>query len=591
MSSPNRKGTGLDDALGIWSAIGAVVIFGGGSWVSAHLGSWMAGIAAPPAHPIDLVAGLAKGRVPWPVQSTVVAAVIAALLVAAVVLVLVVRTRSGSKKARVDKAARYLGRGKSLSAFSEKGAMATAERLGVKDTPGITVGRVVSTGQKFIQPWEDLSIDIWGPRTGKSTSRVIPAILDAPGAVVSTSNKRDVVDGTRSVRAEVAPVWVFDPQKIAQEEPTWWWNPLSYVTDEEKAYKLTQHFAVGSRTPGSKPDAYFDPKAEDILSSYFLAAALGDLPITQVYLWVTEQVSRSPIEILKEQGYELQYRGLESTLKLADKQRDGIFGTAEKMVQCLKSRNTLRWVAPETGATVATDSRRQFNPKDFAQSRETIYILSKEGAGSAAPLTTALTVAIAEAMEERAERRGGRLDLPALFALDELANVVRWAGLPDQFSHYGSKGLIVMAILQSWSQGVELWGEANMRKIWSAANIKVYGGGVAEDGFLRALSDLIGDYSYTNVSISSGKSGRSRSRQEAKERIFDVSNLAELDRGRAVVLASGAPATLVRTLPWYTGPHKEAVEASIKSNSPQREDDHVLVPAGEAAVANPWITK
>lgn len=591
MSAPNRKGTGLDDALGIWSAIGAVIIFGGGSWVSAHLGSWMAGIAAPPAHPIDLVAGLAKGRVPWPVQSTVVAAVIASLLVAAIVLVLLVRTRTAGKKARVDKAARYLGRGKSLSAFSEKGAMATAERLGVKDTPGITVGRVVSTGQKFIQPWEDLSIDIWGPRTGKSTSRVMPAILDAPGAVVSTSNKRDVVDGTRSVRAKVAPVWVFDPQKIAQEEPTWWWNPLSYVTDEEKAYKLTQHFAVGSRTPGSKPDAYFDPKAEDILSSYFLAAALGDLPITQVYLWVTEQVSRAPIEILKDHGYELQYKGLESTLKLADKQRDGIFGTAEKMVQCLKSRNTLRWVAPETGATVATDSRRQFNPKDFAPSWETIYILSKEGAGSAAPLTTALTVAIAEAMEERAERRGGRLDLPALFALDELANVVRWAGLPDQFSHYGSKGLIVMAILQSWSQGVELWGEANMRKIWSAANIKVYGGGVGEDGFLRALSDLIGDYSYTNVSISSGKSGRSRSRQEAKERIFDVSNLAELDRGRAVVLASGAPATLVRTLPWYTGPHKEAVEASIKANSPRREDDDVLVPAGETAAANPWISK
>jgi hypothetical protein len=91
-----------------------------------------------------------------------------------------------------------------------------------------------------------------------------------------------------------------------------------------------------------------------------------------------------------------------------------------------------------------------------------------------------------------------------------------------------------MGILQSWSQGVELWGEANMRKIWSAANVKVYGGGVAEEGFLRALSDLIGDYSYTNVSISSGKSGSSRSRQEGKERIFDVSNLAELDRGRAV---------------------------------------------------------
>ncbi|WP_237740837.1 type IV secretory system conjugative DNA transfer family protein [Crystallibacter crystallopoietes] len=415
---------------------------------------------------------------------------------------------------------------------------------------------------------------------------MIPAILDAPGAVVSTSNKRDVVDGTRGVRETTAPVWVFDPQKIAQEEPDWWWNPLSYVTDEEKAYKLTQHFSVGSRVPGSKPDAYFDPKAEDILSSYFLAAALGGLPITQVYLWVTEQVNREPINILKTHDYELQYKGLESTLELADKQRDGIFGTAEKMIQCLKSRNTLRWVAPTGGASVVTDRRRQFDPHAFAGSRETIYILSKEGAGSAAPLTTALTVAIAEAMEERAERSGGRLPKPTLFALDELANVVRWAGLPDQFSHYGSKGLIVMGILQSWSQGVELWGEANMRKIWSAANVKVYGGGVAEEGFLRALSDLIGDYSYINISISSGKSGASRSRQEGKERIFDVSNLAELDRGRAVVLASGAPATLVRTMPWYTGPHKDPVEASIRKYSPQPEEE----PVPAAPAANPWIT-
>jgi hypothetical protein len=61
-------------------------------------------------------------------------------------------------------------------------------------------------------------------------------------------------------------------------------------------------------------------------------------------------------------------------------------------------------------------------------------------------------VAIAEAVEERAERHCGPL---ALFALAELANVVRWASLPDQFSHYGSKGLNIMAIPQSGPQGVD----------------------------------------------------------------------------------------------------------------------------------------
>ncbi|UUL78052.1 hypothetical protein NG819_21780 (plasmid) [Pseudarthrobacter sp. Fe7] len=62
-----------------------------------------------------------------------------------------------------------------------------------------------------------------------------------------------------------------------------------------------------------------------------------------------------------------------------------------------------------------------------------------------------------------------------------------------------------------------------------------------------------------------------------------------LDRGRAVVLSSGAPATLVRTMPWYTGPHKDAVESSIKKYSPQPEEE--AEPVAAAAVANPWVTK
>ena len=117
----------------------------------------------------------------------------------------------------------------------------------------------------------------------------------------------------------------------------------------------------------------------------------------------------------------------------------------------------------------------------------------------------------------------------------------------------GSRNTFGSLVMTSKASGM-----SSSSRLWSAANIKVYGGGVAEDCFLRALSDLIGDYSYTSVSVSTGKSGRSRSRQEGKEHIFDVSNLAEVDRGRAVVLASGASATLVRTLPWYTGPHKVA---------------------------------
>ncbi|WP_372697286.1 type IV secretory system conjugative DNA transfer family protein [Arthrobacter sp. JSM 101049] len=237
-------------------------------------------------------------------------------------------------------------------------------------------------------------------------------------------------------------------------------------------------------------------------------------------------------------------------------------------------------------------------PPAFATCAETLYVLSIEGVGTAAPLTTALTVAVAEAMEERGARLGGRLPVPAVFALDELANVVRWAARPDLFSHNGSRGIIDMAILQSSSQGVELWGEPGMRKIWSASNVVVYGGGVKEDGFLRTLSDLIGDYSYNSVSHSTGRGGSSSSRQEGKERILDVSDLTEMERGRAVVFASGARATLVKTRPWWKTEHKDAVNESISRYAPSCTSavERFAVaaeagrPADPTATENPWIT-
>ncbi|MEK8229329.1 TraG/TraD/VirD4 family protein [Oerskovia sp. M15] len=60
--------------------------------------------------------------------------------------------------------------------------------------------------------------------------------------------------------------------------------------------------------------------------------------------------------------------------------------------------------------------------------------------------------------------------------LDEAANVCRWRELPNLYSHYGSRGIVLDTVLQSWSQGVEVWGESGMKKLWSASNVKVYGG-------------------------------------------------------------------------------------------------------------------
>ena len=167
----------------------------------------------------------------------------------------------------------------------------------------------------------------------------------------------------------------------------------------------------------------------------------------------------------------------------------------------------------------------------FVASNETLYCLSQEGRGSAAPIVTALTVAVTEAAVEYAKHQpGGRLATPMLISLDEAANVCRWRELPDMYSHFGSRGITVDTVLQSWSQGVAVWTEPGMKKLWSASNIKVYGGGVSEDQFLNTLSTLIGDHYIDSLQISNSKQGRnvSRSKNATQRRIATVADLAAL---------------------------------------------------------------
>jgi hypothetical protein len=84
----------------------------------------------------------------------------------------------------------------------------------VEGSQGIPVGNTVIGKQVVFGSWEDIAHQHLGPRTGKNHLVCHSPILSAPGAALVTSNKRDIVDGTRDVREVDGPVWVFDPQTV-----------------------------------------------------------------------------------------------------------------------------------------------------------------------------------------------------------------------------------------------------------------------------------------------------------------------------------------------------------------------------------------
>lgn len=587
MSQPNRRPEpGRGDSTTTFATVSLVLalVIVGVLWASVAIGSRLDDVnPALSDNPLEIVFGLIRGRVIWPMSATwlMVAFSLIVLAIAAGIGLLVGRGRRS--RTRVDRSAGYMARGRDLTDLSRKGATRTAQRLGVQGSPGIPLGKTIPGGQPLFALWEYVLIVLAGPRVGKTTALVIPAILEAPGAVVTTSNKRDTVDATRDPRAQLGEVWIFDPQAIALEQPTWWWNPLSYIKDDVKAFKLAEHFASSARADGAVQDAFFEPAGQDLLAGMLLAAALSDRPITQVFTWLSEPTNQEAVDVLRAHDYDLIAADLQGVIMSPEKQRAGVYGTARQMASCLKIRAIERWVSP-LGGNFAGERRPQFDPDTFVRGTGTLYSLSKEGQGSAGALVTALTAAVVEAAEEYATgQTGGRLAVPMLVVLDEVANVCRWKNLPDLYSHYGSRGIPIMSLFQSWAQGQAVFGRDGMKKLWSASNVKLYLGGVAEAEFLRELAELIGDYDKSTTSATYNRGVRSTNHQLRRERILDVSDLAALPQGRAVMLASGTGAALIQTVPWMAGQHAAAVRASIASPHGQPFAAGGHLPSGSTA--------
>jgi type IV secretory pathway TraG/TraD family ATPase VirD4 len=545
-------------------AVAVVIVVLALLWLAVHLGAAMDHVVAP-KNPVVLVVDLLRKKTRWPPAATIV--VVAELVVAGIVTtaVLSMLRRYHSRHEMVDVVARRLPRNaNALRRYSDPDYAPVAQDVG----PGLLIGVDVVSGAVVRQSWEDVSAMIAGARTGKTTTQVAPAILAAPGAVYTCSNKRDVVDLTaQSRKKNGATVWIFDPQGIAEGEATWWWDPLDMATNLADARNLAGLFAAASRPPGAQRDAYFDPEGEELLAILLLAARLGGEPLTTVYEWLSTGRNDRVVSRLAASGHELAASALLDVMNQPDKQRAGVFGTARKDVSFLADPHLGDWI------TDRGDTRPRFDTDEFADSHDTLYSLSKEGPGSAGPLTAALTAAVVLSAERLAARSlGGRLKTPMVCPLDEVANVCRWRELPDLYSHYGSRGIILMSFLQSWSQGVDVWGEQGMRKLWGAANIRLYGGGSNEQGFLHDISSVCGemDTRQLTTSYNGGRGGQNRSYSTRREPIFDVATLAALPRGRALLMASGIDPVLIRTQSVLDGPYAAIVAEALAEATSER---------------------
>jgi DNA-binding SARP family transcriptional activator len=369
---------------------------------------------------------------------------------------------------------------------------------GAREWFGLSLGHFLEQGEIW-GAWagpEQAMLVLGPPRSGKTSSIVIPSVIGAPAAVVSTSTKPDVLLATCGIRQRLGTCYVFDPASSATlpegtEELRW--SPLSGCQSFDAAVSMA-HALAGAGRPGAghTEAAHWVERAEALLAPLFHAAAMAGKTMGELCGWVLGHDVREAEAILSVAGAQMAKVTLSSVWRTEERERSGIFSTAASLISVYRSESALQ-----------SANEPNFDPERFAASSDTVYVTAPAYAqDQLAPLVVALLEQIRAACYQRRRRHPDAA--PTLFILDEVANIAPLPTLPQLASEGVSQGVVTLACLQDLSQARSRWG-AVAEGFFSLFGTKLIFPGIADYGTLELVSALLGDEQVPMQSVSAPK--------------------------------------------------------------------------------------
>ena len=432
---------------------------------------------------------------------------------------------------------------------------------------------------------------VLGPsRSGKTTSVVIPLIMEAPGAVVATSSRRDLVDATYRYRSHgwtmpersqntpasinaqkpltgrAGNCYLFDPLNVAGSEnpskdpslpPRLNWDPIAQCINPRVARSCAETMV---NTVGIQGDNQsWANAAIDVVQGLLYAAALENKTLTDIYTWsLSAQACQNAARILRKYTQNttanLWAEHIETLVsedaRISNSKMLGVTGAFSSL-----SLDQVRHA-------VTVDTRYPvLNIDEFVQSSDTVYLLSELRAshGASAPgagvfLTMFLTQVRDAARRIAPTRLGGRLQPPLTLVLDEIANIEPWQALPQLFTAGTGEGIWPCAFFQSRKQAEDAYGKAE-GQMWESSN-KVVMGGLSIDSELREISLLTGQRSITHMDDSYSTNGGllgggSTSSRSEKVAVLEPDEVRRLPYGYALNLHTSHRPGFIQLLPFW----------------------------------------
>lgn len=348
---------------------------------------------------------------------------------------------------------------------------------------------------------------VLGPsRSGKTSSLVIPNVLTAPGAVVSTSTKPDVLRATATARRLAGWPLLYDPSGSVVPPhgvERVGWSPVASADRWEGALVMADAMvraAGGGDGPSrSAGHEHWVERSTALLAPLLHAASLEGDPMSSVLRWVDRHQGDAPLRILASHLGDASPATdvLAGILATDAREQSGIWSTASGVLGAYRSP-----------AALASTRPPYLDADAFCSGPNTLYVCAT---GRQQRLLAPLVVGMLSDVRDAAYRRAGqgRGTPPVLLALDEVANIAPVPDLPAMVTEGAGQGLLTLASLQDLSQARRRWGtEADAFP--SLFGTTVVLGGIADLPTLEALSALAGQHEVGTRTVSMARSADGR---------------------------------------------------------------------------------
>lgn len=400
------------------------------------------------------------------------------------------------------------------------------------------------TGRELWVPF-DRTAGVIGPQgSGKTLDLLVPALLEAPGAALTTLTKPDDLLLTFDARSENdRPCVVLDPFGLVPGLPELVFDPIDGCVDPMIAERRAKAFTAGTISGSNLGDdgaaRFYAAESAKVLQAYFHAAALCGAGLDEVLRWVANpRAATTPSEVLANHPHAASgWHGLlQGAVRGDERTSSNTTTTVQQAMSLFFQPEILRRCVP-------SPNRPATNVRDILTRGGTIYLLGREDPyASASPLMTAVAEHVLDtALALAHESHHGRLAPPLLAVLDELPSTAPLPTLRTRMANERALGLSFIYAAQTWRQLAAIYGEQEARALLGLTNVLVVFGGSKDHAFNQELSQLTGEVRITRQGWQSG-SMSARSFQGADIAVVSSNEVRRLKDRHALVLAeSGAP--------------------------------------------------